>query len=85
MPTHPEDPVHPNNESVNPGITLREHFACEAMNALLCRSPVCKAESPFCDSYREAADKAVGMADALIVALNRPSVEDSREAERTND
>ncbi len=58
-------------------LTIREHFACEAMQGMLARGRAI--------SRIELIEDAVDMADLLIAALNKPSVEESRERERTND
>ncbi len=58
-------------------LTIREHFACEAMQGMLARG--------HAKSRIEIIEDAVDMADLLIAALNKPSVEESRERERTND
>lgn len=57
----------------HPGLTIRQHFAAMAMQGLLSNSEITEKtyyndETDFYNSY---AGSAVGMADALIVELNK--------------
>ncbi len=90
--THPDELAFPSLETetnlASIGLSIREYFAAKAMQGLLAKPGETRLEADefWCrHDLASCAKQAVLAADFLILALNRPSVEESREAERVND
>ena len=79
--TLPNDQAFP-SEVYGAGLTIREHFAAMAMQAIIgTAAGPCLAGFGGCESV--IATTAVGMADALIAGLNKRAQDEGRAREET--